>query len=283
MLIDHYPVEDVFARVPEVAAQTDPVLKALDRLLEDDQLYQQVRTDLGKRYRFTLVHGRHSTPVEVLLRMLLCKHLYQWSYRETEERVKDSLVLRWFCRVYFERVPDETTLLRWLHTLRPETLHALNDRVVELARQAKVTSGRKLRLDATCVQTEIHHPTDSGLLVDGVRVLSRTVSRAKGLITDQVRSVEQSCRSRLRSAKRVAQQLHRQLRRKGEEKEAEQKQLYQKLIEITEGMVQQASRVVAALSQQTEPQVTRLRSQAESILPLVKGVIAQTRNRVLEG
>lgn len=173
MLIAHYPVEEVFARVPEVAAQTDPVLQQLDRLLDDDALYQQVRADLGKRYRYTLVHGRHSTPVEVLLRMLLCKHLYQWSYRETEERVKDSLVLRWFCRVYFERVPDETTLLRWLRTLRPETLHALNDRVVELARQAKVTSGRKLRLDATCVQTEIHHPTDSGLLVDSVRVLSR--------------------------------------------------------------------------------------------------------------
>src|SRR5438874_13639727 len=111
MLIDHYPVEDLFARVPEVAAQTDPVLKELDRLLEDDELYQQVRADLGKRSRFTLVHGRHSTPVEVLLRMLLCKHLYQWSYRETEERVKDSLVLRWFCRVYFETVPDETTRL----------------------------------------------------------------------------------------------------------------------------------------------------------------------------
>ena len=112
MLVDRYEPEDVFARVPEVAAQTDPVLKALDRLLEDDQLYQQVRTDLGKRYRFTLVHGRHSTPVEVLLRMLLCKHLYQWSYRETEERVKDSLVLRWFCRVAFHGVPDASTLWR---------------------------------------------------------------------------------------------------------------------------------------------------------------------------
>lgn len=43
-------------------------------------------------------------------------------------------------------------------------------RVVELARQAKVTTGRKLRLDATCVQTTIHHPTDSGLLLDSVRV-----------------------------------------------------------------------------------------------------------------
>ena len=172
---------------------------------------------------------------------------------------------------------------RWLHTLRPETLHALNDRVVELARQAKVTSGRKLRLDATCVQTEIHHPTDSGLLVDGVRVLSRFVKRAKGLVAEQVRSVEQTCRWRLRSAKRVAQQLHRQLRRKGEDKEAEQKQLYQKLIEITERMVQQASRVVVALGQQSEQQAMRLRTQAEGILPLVKGVIAQTRKRVLEG
>src|SRR5437016_4975589 len=71
MLVDRYEAEDVFARVPEVAEQTDPVLKELDRLLEDDQLYRQVRSDLGKRYRYTLVHGRHSTPVEVILRMLI--------------------------------------------------------------------------------------------------------------------------------------------------------------------------------------------------------------------
>jgi len=146
-----------------------------------------------------------------------------------------------------------------------------------------VTQGRKLRLDATCVQTEIHHPTDSGLLVDSVRVLSREVSRAKGLVAEQVRSVEQTCRSRLRSAKRVAQQLHRQLRRKGEDKEAEQKQLYQKLVETAEQMVQQATRVVAALGQQSEQQAKRLRTEAQAVLSLVKQVIAQTRSRVLEG
>jgi hypothetical protein len=85
-----------------------------------------VRAELGKRYRYTLVHGRHSTPVEVIIRLLLCKHLYGWSYEETRERVADSLVLRWFCRVYFQTVPDKSTLIRWTHTLRPETLHALN-------------------------------------------------------------------------------------------------------------------------------------------------------------
>src|SRR6266536_5835066 len=162
MLVDRYENEDVFVRVPQMAERIDPVLKQWDRLLEDDELYQQIRADFGNRYRFTLVHGRHSTPVEVLLRMLILKHLYQWSYKELEGRVKDSLVLRWFCRVAFHAVPDGSTLWRWEQTLRTETVHALNDRVVQLARQAKVTKGRKLRLDATCVQTNIHHPTDSG-------------------------------------------------------------------------------------------------------------------------
>lgn len=147
MLVDSYAKEDMFARVPEVAAQTDPVLRHLDRLLDDDLLFSQVKADLARRHPRTLLCGRHSTPVEVILRLLIVKHLYHWSFQETEDRVNDSLVLRWFCRVYFEHVPDDTTLLRWAQLIRPETMHALNDRVVELAAQAKVVKGRKLRED----------------------------------------------------------------------------------------------------------------------------------------
>ena len=123
MLIDRYPKEDIFARVPKMTERIDPVLQQLDRLLDDDEVYQQVRNDFGKRYRYTLVHGRHSTPMEVLLRMLLLKHLYGWSYQETEDRVDESLVLRWFCRLFWEPTPDDTTLIRWANTLQPETLH----------------------------------------------------------------------------------------------------------------------------------------------------------------
>src|SRR5450755_3023302 len=112
MLVDRYETEDIFARVPRMAGRIDPLLKELDTLLDDDELYQQVRTDFGKRYRYTLVHGRHSTPVEVLLRMLLLKHLYGWSYQETEDRVDESLVLRWFCRLFWEPTPDDTILIR---------------------------------------------------------------------------------------------------------------------------------------------------------------------------
>ena len=199
MLRDRYEPEDIFARVPQMAQRIDPVLKHLDVLLEDDELYEQVRSDFGKRSRYSLVHGRPSRPVEVILRMLLLKHLYAWSYQETEDEVDQNLILRWFCRLYWAAVPDDTTLIRWANTLKPQTLHALNDRVVELARQAKVTQGRKLRLDATCVQTEIHHPTDSGLLVDSVRVLAlRQGGQGTGCRADALGGA--ACRSRLRSA-----------------------------------------------------------------------------------
>src|SRR5262249_57081241 len=86
MLIDRYAPEDVLARVPELADQTDPVLVHLDRLLDDDQLYGQVRHDLAQRYRLTPVHGRHSTPAEVLVRLLVVQHLDGWSYAETVAR-----------------------------------------------------------------------------------------------------------------------------------------------------------------------------------------------------
>jgi IS5 family transposase len=162
MLIDRYPTEEIFARVPQMAARIDPILRHLDALLDDDERYQTVRADVGQRHPRTRTCGRPSTPVEPLLRMLLLKHLQNWSFQETEDQVDQSLVLRWFCRLFWQETPDDTTLIRWSHTLRPETLHRLVGRTAELARQAKVTQGRKLRIDGTCVQTTIHHPTDSG-------------------------------------------------------------------------------------------------------------------------
>src|SRR5260370_8244485 len=158
MLIDRYLPEDVFARVPDVAGHTDPVLAPLDRMLDDDQLYQQVRGDLGKRYRLTLVHGRHCTPAEVIVRLLVVQHLCAWSYAETVERVADSLVLRWFCRVYFQCVPDKATLLRWAHTIQPTTLQALTDRSALLAKQPKATRPPKRRSASPSLHTPIPHP-----------------------------------------------------------------------------------------------------------------------------
>ena len=80
MLTDRYDPLDLFALVPQLSLRMEPQLAQLDRLLEDDILFQEIKADLGQRYPQTLVRGRHSTPVEVILRMLVVKRLYGWSY-----------------------------------------------------------------------------------------------------------------------------------------------------------------------------------------------------------
>jgi transposase, IS5 family len=99
MLRDRYAPQDRFALVPSAGLALDPVLAQLDRLLDDDALYQGVRADLIRRRPQTATRGRHATPVEVILRLLVVKRLYGWSYAETEHFVNDRLVLRQFCRV----------------------------------------------------------------------------------------------------------------------------------------------------------------------------------------
>jgi IS5 family transposase len=125
MLVDRYEAEDVFARVPPMAQRIDPVLSRLDELLDDDELYQQVRNDEGSRYRYTKVawatlHASGSEARHAHLQTLASVELI----RETQEQVDQNLILRWFCRLYWAPVPDESTLVRWANTLQPKTLHA---------------------------------------------------------------------------------------------------------------------------------------------------------------
>src|SRR3712207_5260553 len=179
MIVDRYDPVNLFQLVPQLQLEMEPELAALDKLLDDDVLFQRVKADLLRRYPHSGRKGRRSTPVEVILRMFAVQHLYDWSYDEVEHYVNDSLVLRQFCRLYLAKAPDDTTLIRWANQIQPDTLQALLDRVVALARRHKVTRGRKLRTDGTVVESNIHYPTDSSLLGDGVRVLSRTVKKAR--------------------------------------------------------------------------------------------------------
>lgn len=283
MLRHAYPPVDLFSTIPDLGLAFDPLLAHLDRLLDDDALIQPLTADLARRSPLTTRRGRSSTPVEVVLRMLIVKRLYHWSYEETEQFVRDSLVLRQFCRVYPHRVPDDTTLMRWANLIEPETLDHLNDRVVALARSLKVTRGRRLRVDRTVVETTIHHPTDSGLLADGVRVLRRLARRAKAVIGQTAGLGRAAFRSHVRGARRVVQRLQRVARRKGDAAAEELKTAYAALLTIARSARRQAAPVGRALQAQGTAQATRLADQVARFLPLVEQVIDQAERRVLRG
>jgi transposase, IS5 family len=118
MIVDRYDPMNLFELVPKLKLEMEPELAHLDRLLDDDVLFERVKADLWRRYPNSARLGRPSTPVEVILRMLVVKRLYGWSYQQTERFVCDSIVLRQFCRLYLESVPDDTTLIRWANTHR---------------------------------------------------------------------------------------------------------------------------------------------------------------------
>lgn len=145
----------------------------------------------------------------VILRMLVVKRLYAYSYEDTERHVSDSLRLRQFCRVYLNAVPDDTTLIRWANLIQPKTLEKFNQRITQLALERQVTGGRKLRTDGTVVESNIHPPSDGRLLADSVRALARSVVRGRSLLQVPSRKSRKSLRishrlpkgSRARSAK----------------------------------------------------------------------------------
>jgi IS5 family transposase len=283
MIVERYDPINLFEFVPKLQADFEPELRELDRLLEDDGILQRVKADFARRSPHSLTRGRHSTPVEAILRLLVVKRLYNWSYEDTEHFVGDSLVLRQFCRIYFQAVPDDTTLIRWANLIGPQTLTELNTRVVELATQLKVTRGRKLRVDSTVVETNIHYPTDSAVVGDGVRVLSRLLHKAKTVLGTGTELGKSVFRSRTRSVRRIAQQLHRVARRKGEEAAEELKQAYAKLLDIATQSRRQAARVRDVLQEQGSKQAQRIRERLDHFLPLVAQAIAQAARRVLHG
>jgi IS5 family transposase len=269
--------------VPKPSLAMDPELAQLDWLLEDDLLFQRVKANLARRYPNTITLGRPSTPVEVILRMLVVKRLYPWSYEETEHFVSDSIVLRQFCRLYLEPVPDDPTLIRWAHLIGPESLRELNARVVELAWSLKVTRGRKLRVDSMVVPTNIHHPTDSGLLEDRVRVLSRLLRHAKIALEPATHLGREAFPPRTRSIRRLVQQVHRLARRQGEEKREQMQRVYRRLIRVAQQSLCQGVKVQEALMGQSGKLAQRLVQQLDQFLPLVEQAISQTQRRVLDG
>jgi IS5 family transposase len=208
--------------------------------------------------------------------MLVVKHLYNLSYEKTEKAVKDSLVLRRFCRVYFEAVPDDTTVIRWANQIKPETLKALHERIVDWAAALKVTKGRKLRSDGTVVETAIHYPTDSSLLDDGVRVVSRHLKRAQKMFSDGVDIAKDLFRDRRRSARNVKRQIERAARQGRQTT----KPLYEKLVHISRASVKQAQQVVDHLEVVSDTVADGIRQTLQTFIDRSQQVIEQTVRRV---
>ena len=269
----------------QAALLKDDLLEPVDQLLDDPLLIDLVRNCLAIRCPASTRTGRHGISPDRLLRCCVLKHLKGWSFRQLDRELRSNLIYRRFTRFDAETTPTYSAFNRMFAVLRPEVTEQIHQRVVGIAREHGAASGRKLRVDSTAIETNIHHPTDSTLLGDGIRVLSRSLKRMAaecqaGML--EVVNHGRAVKHRLLEISRAAKSLTQANRKRMQES-------YGKLLAMTRSVVRQAGQALGRWESGRLPVVGSLRrmetqvAQLRRFLPLVQKVMAQTKERVWGG
>jgi IS5 family transposase len=264
----------------------EPLLQAIcDFLDQQPALIERVRRDLVGGLKAP-GKGRRGLTASQTLRALVVMRLKNWDYRELRERIADGIALRQFTDFYCAEVPRHDAFNRSFNRLTPATLHAINDLVVEAAVKLGLEDGSKLRVDTTVVETDIHHPTDSTLLWDVVRVLTRLIGRlAEALELPRIAPF----RNRSRAAHRRMYEIQRMTARQRQGKGSRHIATYRALIAIAEEVVAGAKAALKTTAGMcgndlmTAMKIDALRQEIAHYCGLGARVIDQARRRVLDG
>lgn len=271
----------------EVSDLREDWMEHADQVLADEEIVAAVYDALAKRHPKSRSRGRLGAPAEVVLRLLVLKHIRNLSYAALEREVRANLVYRDFTRVGGRKMPDAKTMGRWGLAIGPQVLRQIHDRMVKIAHDNGVVAGRRMRVDTTVVETNIHHPTDSTLLGDGVRVLTRTMKK----ITDIAGAAGTRLRDRSRSVKLRLFEIARIARAKGPLNRDRLQQRYCRLLNTTSRVVGQAKRFSKEISEGVKRStdvlqqiaLEGLRKEIDRMVPLVRRVMRQTRARIFGG
>jgi len=177
--------------IPEDFLKLSEELAFADKALEDPRVMEPFL----KTAKMT---GRPTIAMAGYLRLMYLKFRYQMSYEVVVKEVSDSYKWRRFCHLPLSgKVPDDKTLIKLTGKYGEAAVRSVFDAVVRQAVEAKVIRGRKMRLDTTVTESNIHYPTDTGLLSDGVRVITRTIRKIKEVVR-----IKTKFRSRARAVRR---------------------------------------------------------------------------------
>ncbi len=283
-----YPVDTGFLRNPLVqVAQRDAKLRQLHDVLvavfDDPQIQLAMRHDLLRADSQAAWNGRRALPLVVTGCLAVVRRLMSWSYRTLAEQVNVSAGWRWVCRIYAQPMPNFRTIRDREALLKPKTLQLILAKVVQLGQAVGMTTGTRLRVDSSVTESNIHYPTDSSLLNDAARVLSRLVRQARAVLNPQTTADKVWFRDRHRQARRLARQIG-QLARKGRKTvEKSSRKLYTQLVQVLTALVDQVAHLQPRLARLTSLAALGLHELFTTYVPLVQRVIEQTRQRILHG
>jgi IS5 family transposase len=265
----------------------DADLRIIDGLLADDEMIDSLWQSVRRTHPKAKKTGRQRTALNRTLRTAALKHIKQWSFPDTFKELQRNLDYRAFTQFFDEKIPVASTLSRNIACIDAQAVRELNERLIQVAREREVVQGRVYRQDTTVCETNIHHPTDSSLLQDGVRVLQRLAEQAQELVpaVGQMRHRAKAVRNRVLEIARAA-------RGRGETYKKRRENSYRMLLRIVRPVVTGARRVADKLSDSRAIRrlglmeqlgAEGLRAEIGTMCQRVEQVIRQTRARVCRG
>ena len=266
----------------DVRALWDSWMVEADRLLDDEDLIDLVYEAQGERHEYGATHGRSQTPAEIALRLLLLKHVRNWSFDTLEREVKMNLAYRDFTHIGLGKVPDAKTLARIAQALGGEVIAKLQERLVKMAQDQGMVRGRKTRVDTTVVETNIHYPTDSSLLGDGARVLTRGMKT----IEQKAGKLKRKVRDRTRSVNKRTIAIATASRHKGPEGEEKRKKEYRDWLRLSRQILHDTQRVMEEVEQMPARQkkgLGRLNDGLSAMSARMWQVVKQAKARIFDG
>jgi transposase, IS5 family len=263
---------------PWIAHPHATELAAMSALLDEQPvLTELIRQDLEASCPKNAQTGRPGITAEQTLRIVVVRQLTGWTYAELSFHLADSVSYRAFCRIgAFAKAPSKSALAATVDRVRPATLATLNDLLVTSATARALDPARTVRMDATVVPMAIHHPTDSSLLRDAVRVMDRHLRRMDALTGFT------AYHCHLKRVNRRAFEIDNLAPKATRRRRA----CYRELVDLTQATVSYAACALAHVDLLAPAALTpaqrKVRDELTGFLPLVAQVMDQTERRVFQ-
>lgn len=268
-------IESALASNP-LLSQVDAILNAMpDLLVPFIAAYGSDRIKRGVDDSF----GRPTIPIESVIRSILTKHLHKnCTFRDVEERLKTDYAWKGFTKLSLtDPVPDHTALNKWELFFGERSIRKLHDQIIEYCKEQKIVKGKKFRTDTTVAPANIHYPTDSGLLSDVVRVITRTIEKAVPVI-----KIKRYFRTKAKAVKDKMREIGNSLKKRTWEAKQTVKSITKEIVVLTKKVVTRAN----AIKDQIQTTGTLMAVAAQETLARFIGLaqtLIQQTTKALEG
>lgn len=227
--------------------------------------------------------GAKGMTIEQVVRTAILKQMCKLSYDDLYDELSDNISYRRFAKIHDCKAPKKTALNENIKRISPASWEATNKVIIKVAKELKVEDGKRVRMDSTGVESNIHYPTDGELLWDCVRVLDRIME----VVMEEYPDMEFGFSNHTKRAKRRRYKI---VNTSSKERRDE---AYKDLLKVSEATARYAESCIEQLEKEVKAGLSAVSAQAGEIeavvykenlkeyLGALRIIINQTERRVL--